>query len=208
MRVDGKSYSEIKKVLKVSKSTLSLWLRDMPLSKEQMQAVRDFSPRRIERYRATMESKRQSRLGLAYKRAKNDIGKFSKRELFLGGLFLYWGEGAKSMRGSVLMANTDPAVVCFFLRWLEVLSVDLVRVKIKLHLYIDMDVQKETEYWSKALHIPKSQFRNPYIKSSALSGLTYKNGFGHGTCNVILGDIALWEYIMMALKYVKDDIRP
>ncbi len=201
LRKEGKTYSEIKRILRVSKSTLSLWLRDMPLSDEQMRTVRDWNPRRIENYRITTQRKREARLSLAYQKAKKDIGILSKRELFLGGLFLYWGEGAKSMRGTTLIANTDPDIVYFFLQWLLLMEVDIRKVKIKLHLYSDMDIETVSSYWSERLGIPRSQFRKPYVKTSTLSGLTYKNGFGHGTCNVIYGDIALWEYVLMALKH-------
>jgi len=175
----------------------------MPLTREQMIAVRDLNPRRIEKYRKTMEKKRQARLDLAYQKAQKDIGKLTARELFIAGLFLYWGEGAKSMRGTTLIANTDPDIVRFFLQWMIASGVDRKKIKIKLHLYSDMDIKKESGYWSKYLDIPLSQFRNPYIKTSLLSGLTYKNGFGHGTCNVFFGNIAFWEYVMMSLKYIK-----
>jgi len=203
MRKQGKSYSEIKEVLGVSKGTLSLWLRDMPLTDAQMIAVRDKSPRRIESFRKTMEQKRERRLATAYARASVDIGKLTKRELFIAGLFLYWGEGAKSMRGTTLIANTDPDIICFFLHWMISLGVNKKDIRVRLHLYSDMDPEREMCYWSSLLCIPRSQFRKPYIKTSTLSGLTYKNGFGHGTCNLLFGNIAFWEYVMMSLRYIK-----
>ncbi len=39
MRKEGRSYREIRDVVGVSKSTLSLWLRDVPLTEEQQQAL-------------------------------------------------------------------------------------------------------------------------------------------------------------------------
>jgi transcriptional regulator with XRE-family HTH domain len=39
MREEGRSYREIRDVVGVSKSTLSLWLRDVPLSEEQQRAL-------------------------------------------------------------------------------------------------------------------------------------------------------------------------
>ncbi len=203
MRAQGKTYSEIKALLKVGKSSLSLWLRDMPLSPEQMRAVRDFSPKRIERYRATMQKKRDDRLGLAYEKAKNDIGNLNERELFLTGLFLYWGEGAKTMRGTVTVSNTDPEVIRFFLRWLEVLGVERSKVRIRLHLYTDMNIKEETRFWAQLLNLSQNQFLTPYVKTSALTDITFKTGYGHGTCNVYLGSMALWEYIMMSLKWIR-----
>lgn len=40
MRESGMSYSQIKAELGVSKSTLSLWLRDLPLSDERIRELR------------------------------------------------------------------------------------------------------------------------------------------------------------------------
>ena len=204
LRSKGKSYSEIKMLLGVSKSTLSLWLKDMPLSKEQIRSLRDLNPKRIENFRATMKAKRDARLHSAYRQAEKNISRLSEKELFMAGLFLYWGEGTKSSRGKISIANTDPAVIRFFLRWVSSLGVPREEIKIKLHVYADMDIEKEIKFWSKETSIPIKQFRAPYVKTSALSNLTYKNGFGHGTCNAIFENIGFWEYIMMALKYVRE----
>jgi hypothetical protein len=204
LRDQGKSYSEIKSQLAVSKSTLSLWLRDMPLTQEQIRLLQGQNPKRIEKFRSTMQAKREVRLSAAYGQASQSIGRLSNREIFIAGLFLYWGEGTKASRGSTSIANTDPAVIKFFLRWLSVLGISLTEVKVKLHLYEDMDVEKETTYWAKELGLPAENFRSPYVKTSKLSGLTYKTGFGHGTCNVIFENIALWEYITMGLKYIRE----
>ncbi|MCX6713082.1 MAG: helix-turn-helix domain containing protein, partial [Candidatus Vogelbacteria bacterium] len=57
LRLEGKSYSEIKNLLGISKSTLSGWLEDYPLSKERIKELRDWNPRRIENFRNTMRNK-------------------------------------------------------------------------------------------------------------------------------------------------------
>ncbi|MDO8561823.1 MAG: hypothetical protein Q7S05_03275 [bacterium] len=202
LRAKGKSYSEIKQKLNISKSTLSGWLNNMPLSREQIRLLRDLNPRRIEHFRETMRKKREVRLALAYERAKKDIGKLSRRNLFLAGFYLYWGEGNKSSRGQVGISNTNPAIILAFMSWIKLSGVPRSKLSVKLHLYSDMNQEKETVYWSDTLSIPRSQFRKAYIKTSSLSGLTYKNGYGHGTCNVFFENIALWEYITMALRYI------
>ena len=62
MRKQGMSYSQIRAEVKVSKSTLSLWLRDLPLSNARIRELRDFSAVRIEKCRNTKAEKKQSRL--------------------------------------------------------------------------------------------------------------------------------------------------
>lgn len=209
LRAEGKSYTEIKQFLSVSKSTLSLWLADMPLSKEQLRSIRDLNPRRIENFRSTMTRKRQARELDAYMRAKGDVGPLSARDKFIGGLYLYWAEGLKAQRGTVAIANTDPSVITAFSEWLIHMGVDRKDLRVKLHLYADMDINKETMFWANILGLPTKQFRKPYIKASKLSELTYKGGHGHGTCNLIFDNTRFWEYISMALKFLREcHIRP
>ena len=204
LRAEGKSYSEIKEVLGIGKGTLSVWLQDMPLSSEQIRQLRDLSPRRIESFRATMKKKRDKRLQEVSDRIKLEIGELSRRELLIGGLYLYWGEGMKAQRGTVGIANTDPAVIKTFIDWLKIAGVPKEKFLIKLHLYTDMNIYQETEYWSEILSLPKKQFRKPYVKTSTLSGLTYKGGYGHGTCNLLFENMAMWEYITMAIRHLRE----
>ena len=97
LRDIGYSYSQIKEKIGVSKSTLSDWLRDMPLSDKRIRELRDFNSERIERYRNTMKEKKDKRLREVYKKVSKDIGSFSNREIFLLGLFLHWGRGLKQL---------------------------------------------------------------------------------------------------------------
>ena len=204
LRAEGKTYTEIKQVLGVGKGTLSAWLADMPLSSEQMKNVRDWNPRRIEHFRETMRKKRETRLQDAYVKAKKDIGRLTHRDLYIAGLYLYWGEGNKSGQANVGISNTDPSVILAFLDWVKIMGIPREKLHVRLHLYKDMNIQKETQYWSDTLRIPLAQFRKPYIKESLLSGLTYKNGYGHGTCNLRFENMPMWEYITMALKYIRE----
>ena len=204
MRKKGMSYSQIKENLGISKSTLSGWLYDMPLSEKRIRELQADSPIRIEKYRNTMRSKKNARIEEVYEKVSKDIGNFSKRDLFLAGLFLYWGEGTKAQNSLVALTNTNPAMIKFFIKWLALFGVQNKDLKIKLHLYSDMNVKKSLDFWSKELNIPVYQFYKPYIKKAGLKSITYKNGFGKGTCSVIVGSRDLWEYIVTALKYISD----
>lgn len=203
MRKEGASYSQIKEKLKVSKSSLSLWLHNMPLPEKRLRELRDWNAVRIERFRNTMRHKRESRWAEVRKRAASDIRKLNKREFLIAGLFLYWGEGAKTQLATTALSNTDPAMIRFFIRWLELLGVQRNRLKVYVHLYSDMDVRKELHYWSKSLDMPMCSFRKPYIKTSKRSNLSYKQKFSHGTCNLIYDNRDISEYVHMALDYIR-----
>lgn len=205
MRKSGASYSQIKDALKVSKSTLSLWLRDIPLSDSRMKELRDNSAIRIEHFRATMKGKKDARLAEVYRQASKKIGKLSQRELFIAGLFLYWGEGGKTTTTTTTISNTDPAVLRFFIEWLLSLGVAKERIRAKIHLYKDMDVEMETKYWARTLGIKSKNFRKPYIKDSTRSGLSYSQKFTHGTCNVYFENRDVMEMVLMGLEYIRSE---
>ena len=203
LRAKGMSYSQIKKELNVSKSSLSLWLNNHPLSAERILELQANSPIRIERYRETMRKKREKGFEVVYQKVKSDLGLLSDRDLLIGGIFLYWGEGSKTSPYCCSVSNTDPDVLKMFIKWLALFGVDKNKLHLSLHLYKDMNIKREVEYWSKELSIPVSLFKRPYIKDSNLSGLTYKTGFGHGTCNVRYYNKSLWQYSLMSLKYIR-----
>lgn len=208
LRKQGKTYSQIRKALDVSKSTLSDWLSEYQLTDEQMkylQKERELSRQlAIEKTRIIKQKKRENRIKKVFEEQKAYWRKLSKRELELAGIFLYWGEGNKRLNGSVSLNNTDPMIMKFTLYWLRHgLKIPLEKVKAYLHLYSDMNVEEEISFWSNELNLSPSQFRRPYIKASARSDIDQK-GFGHGTCGLVVNDVRLKEKIIMSIKTFAD----
>lgn len=199
------SYSQIKERLKVSKSTLSYWLRNYPLSNERINELRAWSEKRIERFRGTMQRKREARAATIYVQQKKELLPLTKKEMFIAGLFLYAGEGAKSRGTEVALSNTNPLIIQFFVYWItRICGVPKKRLKVKLHLYRDMDIVRERCFWMKLLGLGEKQFKKPYIKASSKDRISYRGGFGHGTCNIIVSNVPLFEKIMMSIKVVLD----
>lgn len=204
LRMQGLSYSAIREKVPVSKSTLSCWLREFPLSRERINDLRAKSPIRIEKFRNTMFKKREERLEKVYVHVAKEIKKMSKREIFLAGLFLYWGEGGKTKQYSIALSNTDPQMIIFYLEWLRNIGVPQQKIKVRLHLYSDMDIEIETRFWETITGLNKSHFQKPHIKKSDSKKVTYR-GFGHGTCNIIVDDRDISEYVLQGLKYIKNN---
>lgn len=202
LRKKGYSYSQIKEKLGISKSTLSGWLQPYPLSEKRIRELRDNNPKRIERYINTMRKKREYGFSIAYDQAKKDIGTLSERELFIAGFFLYWAEGGKTRRSTLVFTNTDPGMLKMYIKWLALLKVPKEKLKVKLHVYKDMSVEGEISFWSKELGINKAKFNKTWVKKSKMTNLTYKNNFGHGTCNIILNDTSLAVYVLMGIKFI------
>lgn len=207
LRKEGKSYSQIKEVISVSKGTLSSWLKNLPLSEGRLRELRDWNQQRIERFRETMRSKRERRLRAVYEEQKVKLLPLTQKELLIAGLFLHLGEGLKATSSEVSLANTNPFVISFFVYFLkEICSVSTKRLRVRLHLYEDMDIAQEIQYWIHITGLPGEQFRRPYIKKSSLARVNYRGGFGHGTCNIIGNDVRLFEEIKMSTQVILDAI--
>lgn len=206
-RLQGYTYGQIKKELIVSKSTLSVWLQKLPLTEKQIEILSQNKQRAkelsIERFRNTCQSKKLTRLKEIYQKQSKEFLPLSEKELFLAGVFLYWGEGEKR-HGPISISNTDPKVVKFALYWmLHSLRISKEKIRVNLHLYRDMSIVESIKFWSDILDIPKSQFRKPYIKKTTREGMTYKS-FGHGTCKLYAGSVPLSEKIAMTIKSISD----
>lgn len=203
LRKRGMSYSQIKDELGVSKSTLSVWLKDMPLSESRVRALRANSERRIEKYRATMARKKSERREEVFLSVRDEILK-SKDPEFVSGFYLYWGEGTKTAEYSVSFTNSDPAMVKCFILWLCKLGIKRQQMKVKLHVYRDQQEPTMRQFWSRILQIPLENFNKSYVKSSRLEDKNYKGMFSYGTCVVSYHDRDMHEYVMAGVRFLRE----
>ncbi len=199
------SYSEIQKRLNIPKSTLSYWLQEHPLDEAEIIELR----RRAwlkgevsrERFRNTMKKKRERlERGVYYQQTKKLIN-IKKESYFVAGLMLYLGEGDKKNRNRVGIANTDPAVIQFFVKWLkDFLEVKKQKIHAELHLYENMDIEAEKLFWEKITGFSKSQFYKTQIRKIQKGRFTYQGPQRHGTCSIIFASVDKKREIMMAIK--------
>ena len=99
LRLSGHTYGQIKRTLGISKSTLSDWLRELPLNEDQLRILvqnkaisRDLAR---EKYIQTRKNQRTIRLQHVFQNQSLRLLPLTERELFIAGIFLYWGEGTK-----------------------------------------------------------------------------------------------------------------
>ncbi len=159
------SYGEIQKKLGVPKSTLSYWLRDFQLSKTRILELQRKGWAKgeasREKFRATMRERKEFKNRQIYEKYKKDFSALSKKSLFLAGIVLYLCEGTKTDYSRIVLTNTDPKVIKFFIWWIEnFLDISKNDIKIALHLYESMDLEKELNFWKNELGVNKNQFEN------------------------------------------------
>lgn len=190
LRRVGQSIKEIAEVLKVSVGSVSGWCKDIILSDDQ---IKNLQLRVTDPYygkKAEYFYKKSKEFAEKVDNLKiqgiNAIGGLSKREVFLIGVALYWGEGFKK-DCQVGFANIDARLIKFFIFWLEkCFSIDkddlIVRVtannayKSKIH---DLE-----EYWSKEIRIPKEQFSKPFFQKTRWKKQCENSESYHGVLRV------------------------
>ncbi len=180
LRKAGKTYSEILDVVHVSKSTLSLWLRKVELSKSQKQIYSAKKRAAGKRGGAARRLARERDELLIQTISQKEIGTLTKREKWLIGIALYWGEGSKQKPHNVSQGvdfiNDDYRVIKFYLEWLDLIGIaqrDLI-----FHVYIheaSRGRNKEVlEHWSRKLSLNNETAVNVYYKRHATRGFRRK----------------------------------
>lgn len=205
LRKRGKSVKDIALFLKIAKSTVSVWCRDIELTHSQIKKlhkkmVSGSYAGRMKGARIQYEG-RLKRINEADKKGKKIIGALSKRDLLIASVALYWGEGSKKNR-QLSLNNSDPEmvklmIVSFQRIWGIKRKEFVLRVGInKIHRKRDEEVKK---YWSKVINIPLEQFRKTsFIK--AKNKKNYKNFKTHyGTLTIRIKKSSHIYYQMMGL---------
>ncbi len=167
LRAQGWTLGEICEELGVSKSSASLWCRDVGIDEAVLterrrqrhlagnEGARQRGPNKLQRAKQT-EIDRSLRLGLEC------IGQVSHRDLTIAGVALYAGEGSKT-DGRVGFANTNPQMMALFLRWLRSdFDLDERRFRARLYLHQGLDLEAAEEFWAEVTGIPVPQFGKPY----------------------------------------------
>lgn len=195
LRRQGKTYSEILKHVKVSKSSLSLWLRNTPLTLEQTKNIALKSDKA--RYLGG-QMKIKNRIETTNKiinNAKTEFPKLIKNPLFLIGLSLYWAEGDKHQGERVKFTNSDPQMIALMMRWFrEICDVKEEKFRVALHTHNLLMNTKVKQYWHHLTKIHLNQFNKVYVKQTTLR--QRRNVLYNGTCGIVVGDRALFRRML------------
>ena len=182
LRKRGWSYNIIADRLKVSKSTLSYWLRDIPYSpnKTVQKRVNDaFLKSAMSRHEIKMKS-----LIKAESWAKKEVGTLSDRDLMMLGLGLYIGEGSK--RDEIVhIMNSDPRVLYLAIKWLrDSFAIPLKHFRLIMFIYPDNSETEAKFYWSQKTGIPIKQFEKSQVDRRADKKNDNRRKLLHGTAHI------------------------
>ncbi|MCF6522227.1 hypothetical protein HOY81_03830 [Streptomyces sp. JJ36] len=188
LRRAGWTYDRIQLELGVSKSSISLWVRDLPKPPRPRRSPEEASAIARRGWEATL-ARREAERRATKEAAAAEIGPLSDRELFLVGVGLYWAEGAKdkpyARRESVKFVNSDPDVIRLFLRWLAVLGVDQERLRFHVSIHETADVATAEAFWAEVASVPRSRLNKTVRKRHKPKTSRKNTGDAYHGCLVV-----------------------
>lgn len=190
LRTEGESIKKIANLLQISVASVSNWCKDIELTPEQK---KNLSKRVTDPYygkkAAYLEKKKKEfieKVNNLKQRGVDEIAKLTKREIFLIGVALYWGEGFKKDH-QVGFANIDEKMIEFFIYWLKtcfhITHKNLI-IRVTANKSYKNKIHQLEQYWSNQLDIPLTQFSKPFFQKTVWKK-QYENGDNyHGVLRI------------------------
>ena len=174
LRATGMTMPDIASRLGVSRSSVSLWTRDVPVERAPRRLATTSGPNRLQRAKEAE---------VAHLRAegRRRIATLSDRDLLIAGTMLYAGEGCKTP-GAVTLVNSDPRLIALHLSWLRsCFEIDEGRLRVRLYLHDGLDLDRAVTFWTEVTGIPVGQFTKPH-RAVADAGIRHnKHPYGCAT---------------------------
>ena len=191
LRKQGYSIKEISQKFNISKSTSSLWVRNVSLNKKAQKRLEN--RKLVGYYRAgiTWANKRKEREKMELIKARKALEgiNFRKSDLKLHCALLYWCEGTKGEKETVQFVNADPSLIQLFLfLFRKSFLLDEKKFRVALHLHDYHNEKKQKKFWAKLTKIPENQFYKIYWKPHTKKRI--KEGYP-GCARVIYHDLSI-----------------
>ncbi len=182
LRKKGLSYGDIGKTLNLSKSTLSYWLKTVPLKPEYRERLYTKRILNLSLGWQSQKLRREREVEQIMKNASEEINlPLSDDTLRLMGAIAYWAEGNKV--GSFEITNSDPLFILFMIDWLrKVFGVKSETLKARLNIYPQQDEKKVKGFWSELTGVPIVNFGKSFVKP--LNKNYKKNNLYYGTIKI------------------------
>ena len=210
-REHGLAVKAIAGIVGASVSSVSLWVRDVPLTPEQQAALDARNPVRSGQRRGTDNNSRRCR---EIRRAAQQHGRERARtgDLdFIAGCMLYWAEGSKR-RNSVTFTNADADLVALFLRFLRTcyaVQDDRVTLSVNCFLENGLTVEAIQDWWLERLDLPAFCLRMPAVNRVSSASKRLKGHIlPYGTARLVVHSTFIVQSIYGAIQEYAGIDRP
>lgn len=165
LRSLGLSCKAIASALSIGKGTISVWVRDVPLSVAQHAALREACSANGQRAAARATGHARARRAVWEAEAADILVSLRNNPTFVFGLGVYAGEGNKA--GTVAgVTNSDKSIICAMLAFFKVIGLARGQLRLRVNYYADLDPIAVRNHWLSATGITPSLY---LAKNSACS---------------------------------------
>lgn len=168
LRHQGRSVKEIARKVGVSQSTASRWCSDIILSTDQRNTLekkrREAGTKALAPWIRRNRDLKKNDIEKQSQQGRRDINQTTKRDLFMLGLGLYWGEGYKRGSQEWGFTNSDPGMIRAILAWLhECYGIPIERIiaRLTINLRYKTQTKRLMNMWARETGISLSQFGQP-----------------------------------------------
>jgi hypothetical protein len=190
LREGGLNYDEIAGALGGSKSSVSLWVRDMPRPPRlSYWETRKRAAEGVRRYWAAERPVREAKREAVRATAARGIGPLSLQEILIAGAIAYWCEGSKRkssrQTGAVAFINSDPDLIKFFLRFLDAAGVESTQLGFRVHIHESADVAAAEQFWLVVTGADAAQFHRATLKRHNPRTIRKNAGADYNGCLIV-----------------------
>lgn len=167
LRKKGLSFKEIGKKLKISKSTASLWLKNVELSRIAKDRIYKLGVDGRIRGNDSVKKRITNEDEKILIKVRDNLNQcvLLKNDLKLVCALLYWCEGGKTEKSQLTFINSDPKLIKYFINnFRKAFDVDEKRFRVLIHVHEYHNIEEQINFWSEITKISKSQFTKPYRK--------------------------------------------
>ncbi len=207
LRREGKTYTQISSELGISKSSVSLWLKNYKLTESELAIIKENTKNRVEKGRMKSKISIRSRKVFAdktlYEQANKIFLGFVNEAMFCYGLGLYEGHGNKTSN-YYSFTHKNPEIHKIMLVWMnKYLSIDKEKLKFKIYLGLNDDYVNTVDFWSQYLDIPEESIKVYAYKRG--DNDSKKGDHTKGIMSVMYNDVSIILKVLawqkMLIKY-------
>ena len=211
-REEGLPVKVIARLVGVAPSSVSVWVRDVPLTPEQVEALRQMNPAYNRQLRG---ANRNAEKGRARRIAYQEEGRALARRaepLHVAGAMLYWAEGAKGSKHGATLSNSDPELVRLFVHFVRTeFEVPDDGFRITCNLFADHEERQHEieQFWVDLLELPRSCLCKSLVNVySKYSQKKRQNKLPYGTVRVCVHSTRIVQSIYGSIQEYRGFDRP
>lgn len=201
---EGLAIGEIARRVGVARSSVSVWVRDIELTRDQRATLQRANPAYTSQLRGAARNAERGRdRRLAHQvEGREMAGRLDP--LHAAGVMLYWAEGDKGSKHSARLSNSDPELLRFFLRFVrETFAIPDRSLRVRCNLFADhLDKQRAIEeFWLDQLRLPPSCLTKSVVNVySKHSQKKRQNTLPYGTARLCVHSTRVVQHIFGAIQ--------